>query len=165
MQKGTALGVLALFIGLGGLGLGVFDTISSIAPEPGIKNTWYYEGPVNSTDSGSHRDMGNFSLTVDIKAGESLYALFNARVKITGGTPGASYVHMRYWLYYSNGTYVGYYIGQKCYSLSWEPTSIQILIDNLNPAEYVIKLRWYLSSGATLAQAEDATLLVHSLVE
>ncbi|MFX1279926.1 MAG: hypothetical protein ACFFA3_10955 [Promethearchaeota archaeon] len=100
MGKGSALGVIALLIGMGGLGFGIFtyfkmnqtiQILQSNVPRtyfesrtavysPPLANAWY--------------EIPDLNITFQVQAGESVYFLFTSWVYIT--PPGTGVLLMRF---------------------------------------------------------------------
>ncbi|MFX1407406.1 MAG: hypothetical protein ACFFBW_10640 [Promethearchaeota archaeon] len=95
MSNGKGLGILALLVGLSGLGLGVYTLIVPQAPivdnNFGIQNTWFnYNQTGYATDPpGVDIVIDDLTINFTVNSGESVYFLFNTYAILTGGTPPA----------------------------------------------------------------------------
>ncbi|MHA2130209.1 MAG: hypothetical protein ACW99L_09575, partial [Promethearchaeota archaeon] len=101
MGKGSGLAILAIIIGIGGLGFGVYaviilpDTIIEEASGSSeITQIWTVEQATVYYTASSFTDMTNMDVTITVNAGETVYVMFNAQISngpvggngwITGG--------------------------------------------------------------------------------
>jgi hypothetical protein len=74
-SRNNGLAVLALLVGLGGLGLGVYSVF--FTPEPAIVQIWTIEQPTIYYTSGSYADIPDMDLTITVNTGEKVMILFN----------------------------------------------------------------------------------------
>ena len=91
MSNGKGLGIIALIIGISGLGLGVytlvFPPVQVVDTNFGIQNTWFnYDPTVYPTDpAGSDIVIDALTINFTVNSGESVYFLFNAYAFVDGG--------------------------------------------------------------------------------
>jgi hypothetical protein len=90
MSNGKGLGILALLIGISGLGLGVYSVVlpqvQVVDTNFGIQNTWFKYDPTTYPISSPGIDIIIDALTINftINSGESVYFLFNAFAIVSG---------------------------------------------------------------------------------
>ncbi|MFX1500911.1 MAG: hypothetical protein ACFFDH_08105 [Promethearchaeota archaeon] len=89
MGKGSGLAILALLIGIGGLGFGIYSyftvnqTLVDIKSQ--INNSWYdVEKDPKSVSTSSYTAINDISLSVNIGTGETLHVLFTCTARIDG---------------------------------------------------------------------------------
>ncbi len=93
MSNGKGLGILALLIGISGLGLGVyiivFPQVQVVDSNFGIQNTWFNYDPTTYPTNPIGTDIFLNALTINftVNLGESVYFLFNTYAIVTGGSP------------------------------------------------------------------------------
>ncbi|MFX0004132.1 MAG: hypothetical protein ACFE9C_08110 [Candidatus Hodarchaeota archaeon] len=93
MSNGKGLTILALLIGISGLGLGVYTVVfPKVDTNFGIQNTWfnYDSNAMGYATSPPGTDIVLDALTINftVNSGESVYFLFNTFAIITVGSPG-----------------------------------------------------------------------------
>ena len=93
MSSGKGLGILALLIGISGLGLGVYTVVfPKVDVKFGIQNTWFnYDTSVMgyaTSPIGTDIVLDALTINFTVNSGESVYFLFNTFAVITGGSPG-----------------------------------------------------------------------------
>ena len=165
-----ALSILALILGASGLGGAAFSMInlqtqinnipgeSEPEPESGVVHTWYKESPFeDSTTASGYQLMGEMNLTVQINAGEYLYAHFEGMVKVSA-EDGVNTIYIKI---YIGG--VGYFPFTQCYSEDYLPVSLQNLETGLTPGEYVVEVRWF-QSGSITGYCTHKSLLVQTII-
>ncbi|UCD01869.1 MAG: hypothetical protein JSV23_02285 [Promethearchaeota archaeon] len=90
MSNGKGLGILALLIGISGLGLGVYTLVlpqvQVVDTNFGIQNTWFKYDPTTYPISSLGIDIIIDPLTINftVNSGESVYFLFNTFAIISG---------------------------------------------------------------------------------
>jgi len=165
------LSILGIILGASGLGIGAFSMFSMInlqtqidnmpvepEPESGVNNTWYKESPFeDSTTASGYQLMGEMNLTIQIYAGEYLYAHFEGMSKISV-EDGSNTIYIKI---YIGG--VGYFPFTQCYSEDYIPLSLQNLETGLTPGEYVVEVRWFQSGGIT-GYCTHKSLLVQTII-
>ena len=84
MGKGSGLAVLALLIGLGGLGLGLYSVfilpntiIAQTTNNSEIKQIWTKEQPAVYYTTGSYVEVPDMDLTITVNTGETVVIIFN----------------------------------------------------------------------------------------
>ncbi|MFW9820353.1 MAG: hypothetical protein ACFFE5_12150 [Candidatus Thorarchaeota archaeon] len=93
MSNGKGLGILALLIGISGLGLGVytivFPQVRVVDTNFGIQNTWFKYDPTTYPTNPVGTDILINALTINftVHSGEYVYFLFNTYALVTGGAP------------------------------------------------------------------------------
>ena len=161
-----ALGILAIILGASGLGVAAFSMINlqtqiSNIPgesESGVVHTWYKESPFeDSTTASAYQLMGEMNLTVQINAGEYLYAHFEGMTKVSV-EDGSNTIYIKI---YIGG--VGYFPFTQCYSGDYLPASLQNLETGLTPGEYIVEVRWFQSGGIT-GYCTHKSLLVQTII-
>ncbi len=87
MGKGNGLAIVALIIAIGGCGFGVYsvvilpDTIVEQASEESvISQIWTVEQVGTFYTGGSYGDMTDMDVYITVKAGETVYVMFNAQI-------------------------------------------------------------------------------------
>ncbi|KKN49781.1 hypothetical protein LCGC14_0639270 [marine sediment metagenome] len=87
MGKGNGLVIVALIIALGGVGFGVYaviilpDTIIEQASGSSeITQIWTVEQAGTFYPGSSFGDMTDMDVTITVKAGETVYVMFNAQI-------------------------------------------------------------------------------------
>ena len=92
MAKGTALGIIALLIAVGGVGLGVYSVITLL--QPGVHRTYYDERIADYTSGSedSWYDIPDISISFQVDAGEAVHFLFTCRASLTASS-GLVYMH------------------------------------------------------------------------
>ena len=87
MGKGNALAIIALIVGIGGLGFGFYsviilpDTIIQQASgESNINQIWTVEQAGVFYPGTSYGDMTDMDVTTTVNAGETVYVMFNALI-------------------------------------------------------------------------------------
>lgn len=91
MSNGKGLGILALLVGISGLGLGIYTLIvpqvQVVDTNFGIQNTWFNYDPTSYATSSVGVDIVIDALTINftVNSGESVYFLFNTFAVVTGG--------------------------------------------------------------------------------
>ncbi|MFX0007280.1 MAG: hypothetical protein ACFFA7_10480 [Promethearchaeota archaeon] len=93
MSSGKGLALLALLVGISGLGLGVYTVVfPKVETIFGIQNTWFnYDSTgLGYATSPPGADIVIDALTINftVNSGESVYFLFNTFAIITVGSPG-----------------------------------------------------------------------------
>ena len=91
MSNGKGLGIIALLIGISGLGLGVYTLV--FPPEQvvdtnfGIQNTWFNHdsGMYNTAPVGVDLVIPALTINFTVNSGESVYFLFNTYAVVAGG--------------------------------------------------------------------------------
>jgi len=155
-----ALSILAIILGASGLGVAAFSMtnlqtqINNIPgeSESGVVHTWYKESPFeDSTTATGYQLMGEMNLTVQINAGEYLYAHFE-------GMDGVNTIYIKI---YIGG--VGYFPFTQCYSEDYLPASLQNLETGLSPGEYIVEVRWF-KSGSITGYCTHKSLLVQTII-
>ena len=90
MSNGKGLSILALLIGISGLGLGVytlvFPQVQVVDTNFGIQNTWFKYDPTAYSTTIINTDLIIDSLTIifTVNSGESVYFLFNTWAGVFG---------------------------------------------------------------------------------
>ncbi|NVM36974.1 MAG: hypothetical protein HWN81_15365 [Candidatus Lokiarchaeota archaeon] len=84
MGKGSGLAIIALIIGIGGLGFGIYsviilpDTIiQQASEESAISQIWTVEQPSVYYATSSYYDIPDMDITINVNTGESVLILFN----------------------------------------------------------------------------------------
>lgn len=161
-----ALSILAIILGASGLGVAAFSMtnlqtqINNIPgeSESGVVHTWYKESPFeDSTTASGYQLMGEMNLTVQINAGEYLYAHFEGMVKVSV-EDGVNTLYIKI---YIGG--VGYFPFTQCYSEDFLPVSLQNLETGLTPGEYIVEVRWF-KSGSITGYCTHKSLLVQTII-
>jgi len=161
-----ALSILAIILGASGLGVAAFSMtnlqtqINNIPgeSESGVVHTWYKESPFeDSTTATGYQLMGEMNLTVQINAGEYLYAHFEGMTKVSV-EDGSNTIYIKI---YIGG--VGYFPFTQCYSEDYLPASLQNLETGLTPGEYIVEVRWFQSGGIT-GYCTHKSLLVQTII-
>ncbi len=163
-----ALSILALILGASGLGGAAFSMftlqtqINNIPgesdSETGVVHTWYKESPFEDTTTASgYQLMGEMNLTVQINAGEYLYAHFEGMTKVSV-EDGSNTIYIKI---YIGG--VGYFPFTQCYSEDFLSVSLQNLETGLTPGEYIVEVRWFQSGGIT-GYCTHKSLLVQTII-
>ena len=161
-----ALSILAIILGASGLGVAAFSMINLQTQinnipgesESGVVHTWYKESPFeDSTIATGYQLMGEMNLTVQINAGEYLYAHFEGMVKVSL-EDGVNTIYIKI---YIGG--VGYFPFTQCYSEDYLPASLQNLETGLTPGEYIVEVRWFQSGGIT-GYCTHKSLLVQTII-
>jgi hypothetical protein len=161
-----ALSILAIILGASGLGVAAFSMtnlqtqINNIPgeSESGVVHTWYKESPFeDSTTATGYQLMGEMNLTVQINAGEYLYAHFEGMVKVSVEN-GVNTVYIKI---YIGG--LGYFPFTQCYSEDYLPASLQNLETGLTPGEYIVEVRWFIS-GSITGYCTHKSLLVQTII-
>jgi len=91
MGKGSALGVIALLIGLGGLGFGIFSyftlnqTIVAVQTGSDVHHTYYDNNTAlyTSPSEDSWYDIPNISILFQVEPGESVYFIFTCTAHLS----------------------------------------------------------------------------------
>jgi hypothetical protein len=98
MGKGNVLAIIALIIGLGGLGFGFYsviilpDTIIQQASGSSeITHIWTVEQSGIFYTGSSYGDMTDMDVTITVSAGETVYVMFNAQIS-NGPAGGAGWL-------------------------------------------------------------------------
>jgi hypothetical protein len=90
MSNGKGLGILALIIGISGLGLGVytivFPQVQDVDTNFGIQNTWFkYDSSTYGTAPiGTDLVIAALTINFTVNSGESVYFLFNTFALVSG---------------------------------------------------------------------------------
>ena len=90
MSNGKGLGILALIIGISGLGMGVytiiFPQVQDVDTNFGIQNTWFKYDSATYGTSPIGTDLVIAALTINftVNSGESVYFLFNTFALVSG---------------------------------------------------------------------------------
>jgi hypothetical protein len=89
MAKGTGLVILAIFIALGGLGIGIYTMIT-----PGVHRTYYDERTTSYTSGAEDTwyDIPELSISFQVDLGESVYFLFTCQADLVA-TSGVVQMH------------------------------------------------------------------------
>ena len=84
MGKGTGLAIIALIIGLGGLGVGFYSVIilpttiiQEVSGESKINQIWTVEQPTGYYPSGSYYDIPDMDVSINVNTGENVIISFN----------------------------------------------------------------------------------------
>ncbi|MFX1448210.1 MAG: hypothetical protein ACFFCG_08730 [Promethearchaeota archaeon] len=91
MSNGKGLSILALLLGISGLGLGVytlvFPQVQVVDTNFGIQNTWfkYDSGMYNTAPTSTYIIIPSLTVNFTVNAGESVYFLFNTYTVVAGG--------------------------------------------------------------------------------
>ncbi|MFX1467310.1 MAG: hypothetical protein ACFFB8_01500 [Promethearchaeota archaeon] len=96
MAKGSALGIIALLIGIGGLGFGIYSyftvnqDIHIIKTDSNIHHTYFDNRTATYTSPGEDiwYEIANISITFQVEPGESVYFLFTCRAVLSTPTGG-----------------------------------------------------------------------------
>jgi hypothetical protein len=164
------LSILAIILGASGLGGAAFSMFtlqtqinnilgeSESESESGVVHTWYKESPFeDSTTATGYQLMGEMNLTVQINAGESLYAHFEGMVKVSV-EDGVNTLYIKIFI----GGF-GYFPFTQCYSEDYLPASLQNLETGLTPGEYIVEVRWF-KSGSITGYCTHKSLLVQTII-
>jgi len=90
MSSGKVLGILALLVGISGLGLGVytilFPQVQIVDTEFGIQNTWFkYDSAIYGTAPiATDIVIAALAINFTVDSGESVYFLFNTWAAVFG---------------------------------------------------------------------------------
>jgi len=90
MSNGKGLGILALLIGISGLGLGVYTLVvpqvQVVDTNFGIQNTWfkYDSGTYATNPIGTDIFLDPLTINFTVNSGESVYFLFNTFALVSG---------------------------------------------------------------------------------
>jgi hypothetical protein len=90
MSNGKGLGILALLIGISGLGLGVYTLVlpqvQVVDTNFGIQNTWFNHdsGMYNTVPDGVDIVIPALTVNFTVNSGESVYFLFTTYAVVTG---------------------------------------------------------------------------------
>ncbi|MFW9968919.1 MAG: hypothetical protein ACFFDF_01880 [Candidatus Odinarchaeota archaeon] len=90
MSSGKGLGIIALLIGISGLGLGVYSlVVPQVHTNFGIQNTWFNYDSTTYPTNPIATDIILDALTINftVNTGESVYFLFNTYAIVMGGSP------------------------------------------------------------------------------
>ncbi|MHA2259890.1 MAG: hypothetical protein ACXACO_18155 [Promethearchaeota archaeon] len=172
MGKGSGLAILAIIIGIGGLGFGVYaviilpDTIIEEASGSSeITQIWTVEQATVYYTASSFTDMTNMDVTITVNAGETVYVMFNAQISngpvggngwITGGVrimrdnveiPGSE----RFFIIDSP---IGVSVGNSI--------TTQFIIEGLAAGTYELKVQVTALAEVGLDRIEDGLLLVYT---
>jgi len=82
-NRSNGLAILALIIGIGGLGLGIYSVF--FTPEPTIVQIWTAEQPTLYYTSTSYYDIPDMDLTISVNAGENVLISFNGEFTADSG--------------------------------------------------------------------------------
>lgn len=86
MGKGSGLAIIALIIGIGGVGFGVYSVfflpntiIQQASGSSEITQIWTVEQAGAFYTGSSYSDMTDMDVTITVNAGETVYVMFNAQ--------------------------------------------------------------------------------------
>ena len=157
-NRSNGLAILALLIGIGGLGLGIYSVF--FTPEPTIVQIWTAEQPTLYYTSTSYYDIPDMDLSITVNTGEKVLILFNGQFK--GTAPGFLVGGVRFMRDnveipnsrrdFNIETTVGLLIG---YSLT-----ANVLIENLAAGTYEIEVQAYCNGASD--RIEDGLLIIYT---
>ena len=172
MGKGNGLAILALLIGLGGLGFGIYSVIilpdviiQEASGESNINQIWTVEQVGTFYPGTSYSDMTDMDVTITVNAGETIYVMFNAQISngpsggngwLTGGVrimrdtveiPGSE----RFFIIESS---VGFSVGKSI--------TTHFIIEGLAAGIYELKVQATAYAETGTERVEDGLLIVYT---
>jgi len=98
MGKGSGLAIIALIIGIGGIGFGIYSVfflpntiIQQASGSSEITQIWTVEQAGAFYTGSSYSDMTDMDVTITVNAGETVYVMFNAQIS-NGPTGGSGWL-------------------------------------------------------------------------
>ena len=161
-KKIGVISILALVLGVSGLGYGIFSQVSIqslINTKSGVQKSWFIsESDQKTTGSSVNVKMENMSLTVQVNAGESLYGNFIGSIRIHSST-----------IYGLIAFYIDDIKEKELLFTDndFERISMQILVEDLTPGTHIVEIWW---SVITINPAPQVycyapSLLVQTLIK
>jgi len=166
MGKSNGLAILALLIGLGGLGLGAYSVF--ILPDTIIAQTtnnseiiqiWTKEQPALYYTETSYYDVPDMDLTITVNTGETVVIIFNGLFRGTTGYLAGGVRFMRNNVLIPNSE--RFFNIETTYGINMGYTmTAHILIDNLAAGTYEIELQAFGAGGSD--RLEDGVLIIYT---
>ena len=169
-KRGNGLTILALLIGMGGMGLGVYAVffmptiMGQASGDSEISEIWTVEQSGSFTPPGTFGDMTNMNVNITVNTGETVYGIFSAQFNL--GATGT---------YFIGGARImrdGVAIpgSQKQFTIertggtgsTWYSLTTQFTIDGLAAGTYELQVQVYAYSGAGSINIDSGLLLVYT---
>ena len=176
MGKGSGLALLALLIGFGGLGLGVYSifilpdtiiaqTLTQVPAPPTnpseVIQIWTKEQPSVFYPTTSYYDVTDMDLTITVNAGETVVILFNGQFLADPGVLIGGIRFMRDNVEIPNSRR-DFNIETTGALLMGYSITAHILIDNLAAGTYEIELQAYGSGENNSDRLIDGVLIIYT---
>ena len=177
MGKSSGLAILALLIGFGGLGLGLYSvfilpdtiiaqTLTQVPTPPSnpseIIQIWTKEQPAVYYTTGSYVEVPDMDLTITVNTGETVVIIFNGQ--FTGDMAfligGVRFMRDNVEIPNSRREFN---IDASVGSLMGYSLNAYVLIDNLAAGTYEIEVQAW-SAGVNLDYLHDGVLIIYTFI-
>lgn len=158
-NRSNGLAILALLIGIGGLGLGVYSAFI-LPQQSAIKQIWTLEQQAIYFPTGSYADVPDMDLTISVNAGETVVIFFNGEFTGNVGVLIGGVRLMRdnveipssrreFNIETSGGALMGYSL------------TTSVLIENLPTGQYEIEVQAF--SDGTSENLNEGVLIIYTI--
>ena len=164
MAKGKGLVVLALLIGISGLGLGIYSLVFPQVQTGGIQKTWfiYDSWPHFTLPTSTVIPIDDLTINFTVNSGESVYFLFKTHGYLVSGSP--SQLTINFVLdgisvnspEYPDAIFSSYSVGTTSGSII-----LQMATDKISPGYHNITISIW---GNLINSIDESTLLVQTYI-